>query len=94
MNGIVRLGLVAALVLAMAPAEAQRSLLKQFEAEFVSLSEEEGHSVSACAGPMAVCPWNGTAYSASTTCRALASAASGSPCRTGSSVDVGVAFRM
>ena len=43
---------------------------------------------------MAVCPWNGISYSASTTFAALAKAASGSPTTLGCRLDVGVAFRM
>ena len=48
----------------------------------------------ACAGPNAVCPWNGTSYSASTTFAAPASAASGFPTTFGRWLDVGVALRM
>ena len=48
----------------------------------------------ACAGANAVCPWNGTSYSASTTFAAPASAASGSPVTVGFWLDVGVALRM
>ena len=45
MRGLVRFGLIVALTVAVLPAQAQRSLLKQFEEEFVSLSEEVSPSV-------------------------------------------------
>ena len=48
----------------------------------------------ACAGPMAVWPWNGISYSASTIFAAPASAASGLPTTFGVWLDVGVAPRM
>src|SRR3989337_4399555 len=56
-------------------------------------------SAIACAGPKAVCPWNGNSYAASMTFAALASAASGSPVTSGMPVwdrvtEVGVAPRM
>src|SRR5579864_8797298 len=51
-------------------------------------------SARACAGLIAVCPWNGTSYSASTTWAAPLKALSGFPTRIGLELDVGVALRM
>src|SRR5579863_10264051 len=51
-------------------------------------------SAIACAPEIAVCPWNGTSYSASITLAALEKAASGLPVTIGRDADVGVAARM
>ena len=48
----------------------------------------------AWAGLIAVCPWKGNSYSASTIFAAVAKAASGLPVTLGFGVDVGVAPRM
>lgn len=45
MKTLVRVGLIAVIAVSMTPAEAQRTLLKKFEDEFVSLSEELSPSV-------------------------------------------------
>jgi hypothetical protein len=51
-------------------------------------------SAMACAGAIAVCPWNGISYSASTIFAAPASAVSGLPVTLGLPDDVGFAARM
>ena len=51
-------------------------------------------SAIACAGPIAVCPWNGISYSASTIWAAPASAPSGLPATLAGALNVGVALRM
>src|ERR1700731_1895912 len=51
-------------------------------------------SAVAWAGLIAVCPWKGTSYSASTTFAAPAKASSGFPTIVGLALDVGMAPRM